>query len=205
MTTTCLTCMLSTGVGEMHGQVGLPSLDQQPRGRGKHRLSKQLSSGGDADTDETFGYIEAGFRTLGLSIHSLDHYRTFIERHRQHRVLEWYAEENDNVLPPELRGGDRTKFDEYKPPKRGQGYIKAALVFSCPSCQKTFEAPRADWVKAFEPTVLTPDQIKVFRKQTTQPAEFNVHEAEPFEILFMDLDQWLDEHKRHPVTVKLVK
>jgi hypothetical protein len=204
MTTTCLTCNVSTGVGEMYGRVGLPSLDEKPRGRGTHRLSKRLSTGGDADTDETFGFIEAGFRALGLSIHSLDRYRAFLARHGDHRLFEWYAEENDDALPPELRGEDKTKFEEYRPPKKAEGYVRATLVFECSRCRNSFEGSSPDWVKPFAPKTLTPDEIKLFRKHVAQPAEYNVHEAEPFEILYMDLDQWLTEHSRHTVTMKLV-
>jgi hypothetical protein len=33
----------------------------------------------------------------------------------------------------------------------------------------------------------------------------NVHDAEPFGILFMDLDEWLEEHEGHDVVLKLLR
>src|SRR5262245_61462326 len=129
MTTTCLDCMVSTGVGQMYGTVGLPSLDEGPRGSGDHPLSEKLSTAGDADTDETFGYIHSGFKALGLEIHSLERHRAFLETHAQHRLFEWASEENEEGLPAELQGEDRTKFIEYEPPTSADGYVRSKLIF----------------------------------------------------------------------------
>jgi hypothetical protein len=203
MATTCLDCMVSTGVGDMYGTVGLPSLDEAPRGRGNHRLSRTLSTGGDADTDETFGYIYSGFRALGLRIHSLERYRAFLEEHRQHRLFEWASGENEDTLPPELQGGDRTKFLDYRDPKRAEGYVSRRLVFECPKCDDRFESDSTDWVQPLEPAILTSQQIKHFRERVGEPAECCIHEAEPFQILYMDLDDWLSEHAGHKPIMKL--
>lgn len=46
--------MITTGVGEMCGFAGLPSLDETPFAKRK----QPLSIGGDPD-NETFGYVEA--------------------------------------------------------------------------------------------------------------------------------------------------
>ncbi len=195
--------MISTGVGQTHGTIGLPSLDEAPRRRGKHRLSKVLSTGGDADTDETFGYIHSGFKALGLEIHSLERHRAFLEEHAQHRLFEWAEEEDENRLPAELCGGDRTKFLEYKPPSKADGYVSRKLVFECTKCEDRFESDAADWVKPFGPTPLTAEQIKLFRSRVGKPAECCIHEAEPFEVLYMDLDDWFTEHRSHKPVMKL--
>ncbi len=203
MTTTCLDCMVSTGVGEMYGTVGLPSLDEAPRGRGEHPLSKALSTGGDADTDENFAYIHSGFRALGLRVHSLERHRAFLEAHRQHRLFQWFSEENEDSLPPELQGGDRTTFLRNYDPEPAEGYLLRRLVFECPKCDDRFESDSPDWVQPIEPAALTAEQIDQFRKRVGEPAECCIHEAEPFAILYMDLDDWLPKHRSHKPVMKL--
>ena len=203
MTTTCLDCKISTGVGEMYGTLGLPSLDEAPRGRGNHRLSKTLSTGGDADTDETFGYIYSGFKALGLQVHSLERYRAFLEEHREHRLFEWVDEERREYLPEELRGGDDPTFVEYEAPQEGQGYVFRRLIFECVKCDDRFESDTRDWVKPFEPTTMSVDLIKLFHKRVGEPSECCIHEADPFGILYMDLDDWLAEHRTHKPVMKL--
>jgi hypothetical protein len=162
-----------------------------------------LSTGGDADTDETFGYIYSGFRALGLQVHRLDRYRAFLEEHRGHRLFEWAAEERQEYLPVELRGGDDTKFLEYEAPEEGEGYLFRRLVFECTKCKDRFLSDAPDWVRPIEPTALSIDLIKLFHQRVGEPSEMCIHEADPFGILYMDLDDWLKEHRSHKPVMKL--
>jgi hypothetical protein len=203
MTTTCLDCMVSTGVGAMAGVVGLPSLDENPRGRGNHPLSKKLSAGEDADTDETFGYIDSGFRALGLHIYSFDVYRAFLESHSGHRLFSWSGYEDDEELPAELRGEDKTQFMKYERPQSEAKYTRGVLVFECPKCRGRFVSDSYDWVKPFEETTLTAEQIEVFRKRVGGPSVDCIFDAQPFDITYELLDDWLGEHKSHNVVMKL--
>jgi hypothetical protein len=186
----------------MAGDVGLPSLEKQARGRGKHVLSKVLSSGGDAEDDETFGYLESGFRALGLELHAFDTYRAFLEAHAGHRLFLWADEEDSATLPPELRDRDSFKWLKYQEPSRKGGYVKRGLAISCRKCDDEFESDSTDWVKPFKARPLEKEEIQLFGR-VAAACECAVHEAEPFDLLVQDLGEWLSEHKAHRPTIKL--
>lgn len=202
MTTTCLDCGVSTGVGPSSGSVGLPSLDESARGRRRHPLSKILTTGGDADTDETFGYIYSGFKALGLRIHSLEAYRAFLMKHRRHRLFEWGDDEDKDRLPAEI-GSDEIRFRPYKEPSKG--YTLAKFVVTCSRCGDTFESDGRDWVKPMRPRVLTPAVIALFHKRVGIPSESCIRDADPFNVLYSDLDEWLADHKTHRPKLALSK
>jgi len=62
---------------------------------------------------------------------------------------------------------------------------------------------QSPWVRPVEPTTLSVDLIKLFHKRVGEPSEMCIHEADPFGILFMDLDDWLTEHRSHKPVMKL--
>jgi len=202
MATACLDCGVALGVGPMSGDVGLPSLDATPRGTGNHRLSKVLSSGADADGDETFGYIESGFRAVGLRIHAFDVYRRFLEGHAAHRLYLWADQEAPDVLPKELRDPSRLKWLKYTAPAKKDGYVNRILAIECRECEDDFEGDSPDWVMPLKATKLGPDEIRLFSK-VALACELAMHEAEPFDIVYPDLGEWLAGHESHKPTIKL--
>jgi hypothetical protein len=79
VSTCCLTCLVSNGVGHMFGDVGLPTLDERPRKNGVHPLA--VEPGGElyADSDEdSFGFSDFGFRAIGLHLPA---------QHKNHGVM----------------------------------------------------------------------------------------------------------------------
>ena len=206
MPTSCLDCKVSTEVGEMGGSVGLPSLAAEPKGRGRHPLSTKLSTGGGSDTDETFGYIEGGFRAVGLIVHSFERYRTFLEAHTGHRLFAWSFEEEVECLPLDLqeeaRGTSEWPCTPYTKPNRSEGYVWAVLLAQCVRCEDSYRSDSADWVRPFETRVLSVDEIKRFCG-AARASECNVFEAEPFNMVIQDLGEWLAEHKSHKPSLEL--
>jgi hypothetical protein len=58
-------------------------------------------------------------------------------------------------------------------------------------------------VKPFARRVLSSADVSYFRERVGIPAEINVAEAEPFGIVYMDLDGWLEEHEGHELAIEL--
>lgn len=212
VTTCCLTCVVSTGVGEMMGIVGLPTLDERPREGEAHALAVELGGELYAESDqETFGFIDFGFRAIGLHLHAHDVYRAFLASHAGHRI--YLADEGtqwDRLLPHlETRdekgiNHDPTEFIEYEQPSKNEGYIKARLVFECSRCEDAIEGEEPNWVKPFEPKTLAASDVTVFCKHVAnENAEMCFHEAEPFGFLYADVADFLRGHKAHGVVMRL--
>lgn len=203
MVSICLTCRKSTGVGEEGGAMGLPTLDETPRGEGDHPLSRVLSSGGDADADETFGRILSGFKAIGLTLHRLEAYRKFLEAHtgEGHRLYEWAEEFED---PPAGFDG-KHRFKLYEPPEEARGYVTATLAFACADCTQAFESDRAELVRPFSPTSLSLEALQAFRERTVRPAEFNMHDVYPFNIEYGSLEAWFEGHEGHKIRTRLTE
>jgi hypothetical protein len=210
----CLTCLVSTGVGEMSGGVGLPTLDERSRDGGPHPLAAELT-GIDGDTGEdAFGFIDLGFRAIGLHLHAHDVFRAFLTEHAGHRIYLTGVEPDWDVLLPnvECRDADGfiddpTAFIDYKEPRKKEGYIQASLVFECSRCADTFVGNGCNnWVKPFAPKMLAADEIAMFREHVAHDnAEVCFHEAEPFDILYSSLGAWLGKHQDHGVIMRLVQ
>ena len=201
MPTICLTCRKGTGVGEEGGAMGLAALDESPRGDGAHPLSSILSSGGDADTDETFGCMYSGFRAVGLTIHMLETYRRFLEAHsgEEHRLYDWVEEHEP--APTGFDGKYRLKL--YERPEEAHGYVEARVLFECEACKARFESEQSEWVKPFEPRTLSAEALAAFREHTVRPAEFNMHEVYPFDIEYGSLEGWFEQHDGHGIVIRL--
>lgn len=202
MLTICLRCGIATAVGVEMGYIGLPSLDETPRGRGKHPLAARLSSGGDADTDETFGCLYSGLRAVGLTTHPIEAYRDFLKAHsgRDHELRAWAEEHED--LPG---GGPKPRYRWYRAPRRAPGFVRARVRFSCAKCDELFESAVAEWVRPFEARDLAKDEVARLISRTVRPSEHNIHDAWPFEmVLFDDLADWLKSHRSHVLRIGLV-
>ncbi len=204
MSTVCLECGVATAVGVEMGYMGLPSLDEEPRGRGRHRLSARLSSGGDADTDETFGYLYSGMRAVSLSTHALETYRAFLKAHsgRGHRLFEWTEDVEDL---PDGYGDATPRFVPYRQPRRAPGFVRARVRFCCARCGVTFESSGAEWVRPRRGGSIPQQHLQRFMNCTVRPAEYNIRDAWPFQItLFDDFQGWLTAHARHGVSIELL-
>jgi HEAT repeat protein len=203
MATVCLKCGVATAVGVEMGYMGLPSLDETPRGKGKHRLSAQLTvSGGDPRYDETFGCLYSGLLAVGLSTHAHEAYRDFLKAHSggDHALRLWIEEQED--LP---EGTREPRYKWYKAPRRAPGFVRANVRFSCRKCEEDFESAAAEWVRPMEPHNLTKTQVDKLVSRTVRPSEHNIRDAFPFEILlFHELARWLRSHGAHPIRIELV-
>ena len=186
----------------MDGDAGLPSLDAQRRGRGKHPLSKTMSSGADAEEAQTFGYLESGFRAAGLELYAFDAYRALLEKHAGHRLFLWADEEDPESLPRELRNPDGLRWLKYKEPRAKDGYVHRGILISCAKCDDEFASDVADWVKPFPRKQLEKDQVTIL-SATTLAFECAAYEVEPFGMILPDLGDWLSEHKGHRPTISL--
>ena len=203
MPTICLTCRKSTGVGEEGGAMGLPTLEQTPRGDGDHPFSRILSSGGDADEDETFGRIYSGFKAVGLTLHMLEAYREFLEAHtgEDHRLYDWVEEHED---PPTGFDGEH-RYRPYEEPETARGFVKASLSFDCIGCGQSFDSDHAELVRSFEATTLSSSALQTFRECTVRPAEFNMHDVYPFDIEYGSLETWFEGHEGHTIRIRLTE
>jgi hypothetical protein len=203
MTTICLRCRKGTGVGEEAGAMGLPSLDEGMRGDGVHPLSSVLSSGGDADTDETFGALYSGFQAVGLKLHLLEAYKRFLQAHSGdgHRLYDWVE---DSEAPPEGFDG-KYRLKLYERPDEASGYVDACVVFECSRCNAAFESSQSELVKPLDSRVVPPEALEVFRQRTVRPAEFNMHEVYPFDIEYGSLETWFEQHEGHTIKIRLAE
>jgi len=52
---------------------------------------------------------------------------------------------------------------------------------------------------------MTVEGLALFRKRALATWELNVHRAEPFSIEFDDLEEWLKQHRRHPILLRLTR
>lgn len=207
MVSICLNCRKSTGIGEEGGAIGLPSLDEKPRGAGDHVLYKALTGyeGGDAADTETFGYIYSGFREIGLIVHCMEVYKQFLQAHSGagHRLYEWQEEHDDP--PAGYEGLEDHVFKLYSRPKQVPGYVFAKVAFDCQACGRIFESNAPEWVQPFEPHVVPQAALLTFKARGVDPGEMNMHDAYPFDINYVELSRWLDACGRHPVTLRLVQ
>jgi hypothetical protein len=200
MVTICIPCRKGTGVGEEGGAMGLPTMEETPRGDGDHALSPTLG-GGDPDTAETFGWLYSGFRAVGLTLHMLEAYRKFLETHtgEGHRLYDWLEGHQD---PPAGFDG-KYKLRLYEPPEGARGYVMAFVVFECVQCGQSLASDGSTLVRPFEPHVLSTEALHTFRERTVRPAECNFFEAYPFDIEYVSLETWFEAHEGHPIRLRL--
>jgi hypothetical protein len=90
---------------------------------------------------------------------------------------------------------------KYERPQSEVKYTRGILV--CPKCRDRFVSESYDWIKPFEGTTLTAEQIEIFRKRVGGPSVDCIFDAQPFDIIYELLDDWLSEHKSHNVVMKL--
>jgi hypothetical protein len=190
----------------MSGGAGLPTLDERPRDGGAHPLAVELT-GSDYDSgEEAFGFIDLGFRAIGLHLHAHDVFRAFLTGHAGHRIFLTGVEPEWESLLPDVEIGDDepTKFIGYEEPSKNEGYIKARLAFECSRCGDTHEGDEPNWVKPFAPRTLTAVEIGVFRTHIANDnGDVCFFEAHPFGILYSSLGQWLGKHQDHGVIMRL--
>lgn len=200
MVTICIPCRKGTGVGEEGGAMGLPTMEETPRGAGDHPLSPTLG-GGDPDTAETFGRLRSGFRAIGLTLHMLEVYRRFLEAHtgEGHRLYDWLEEHRD---PPTGFDG-KHKLELYEPPEEARGYVTASVVLECVQCGQSFASAGSTLVRPCEPEVLSREAVDTFRERTVRPAEFNFFDVYPFDIEYGSLETWFEGHEGHPIRLRL--